>query len=272
MRSTLVASFFAVSLALAGCAGSEPSSSSSTGSEQDVVSAPIANVTVEAATAKWGATVDYGGSREKVRGIHAFLFQGEAGDAVTAKANVDTAGTVYILSKTANGFTAIAKSKIAEGAYQGTASATLSAAGTYALAYEASVPAGPADDANDLFPESHAIALTLGGTPVSPALKLRLSVREAWEQVTVFADVEKEFKAVQPTTLPAAALAQFKEWNEAYGPTDKATASTWKVGGTNVFVVEVYHDGGMSIAFYDAQNNVIGTGDCLEDSDFSWKD
>lgn len=270
MRSTFVASFFAVSLALAGCAGSEPSSS--TGTEQDVISAPIANVTVEAATAKWGTTVDYGGSREKVRGVHAFLFEGEAGDAVIAKANVDTAGTIYILTKTANGFTALAKSKIAEGGYQGTASATLPASGTYALAYEASVPAGPANDANDLFPESHSIALSLGGTPVSPALKLRLSVRNAWEQVTVFADVEKEFKAVQATTLPAAALAQYTEWNEAYGPTDKATASTWKVNGTNVFVIEVYHDGGMSIAFYDAQGSAIGTGDCAEDSDFYWKD
>lgn len=269
MRLAL-ASFLAASLALAGCAHSDVPAGSS--SAQDVTGAPsseVGNVTVESATLQWGHSAIYGGDQKSVTGVHAFLFAGEAGDAVTAKSSSDTPGTVYILEQTDKAFTVVAKSDVATGSTQGSVSAKLAASGSYAIAYEAK-PAP--EDPNAFFPASYSVSLTLAGTPSSAANKLVVAVRDAWDASTDYAETEKAFTPVAATKLPAAARAQFDEWNKGMAPDFPSVASTWAIGGSTVYVIENDNDGGMLIAFYDSAGGLIGSGGASEGEDFAWND
>ncbi len=266
LRAALASATLLASFALAGCAADAAPAAEP--SEQDFLAKPkpqvLTNVKVEASKLTWGLTAYYGGDRDHAAGIHAFLFDGEVGDAIVAKASTDTAGTLYILEPSSAGFTVLARSEVT--ALQGEAKATLRAAGTYALAFEVRLP--EASDPNALFPPSFGAALTLAGAPVSPTKKLSLDVRDVWTNATDFTVLEDQFHAIDEKTLPAAALSEWKALEAGSSPTP--IAATWKLGNATVYVVESRDDVSLIISFYDATGSLLASATAAEGSEIAW--
>lgn len=264
LRAAFASAALVASLALVGC--SADTSGGGDATEQDIIARPqtLANVKVETETLTWGLPAYYGGDRARASGVHAFLFDGEAGDEIVAKTNTDTPGTLYILEQTPRGFTILAKSNVS--GVQGEAKTTLRAAGTYALAFELRITG--AADPNALFPESFGAALTLTGKPSSPTTKLSLAVRDIWTEATDFTVLEDQFKAIDEKTLPAAALTEWKKLEAGTGP--KPIAATWKVDSATVFVVESRDDVSLAITFFDAQGKLLASATAAEGSEIAW--
>jgi hypothetical protein len=230
---------FAAFATLVGCAA-ESARSDVKAEKLPTEPATLKDVTVDQAKLTWGLDGSYGGPVSTVAGAHAFLFDGEDGDAVSASAHSQTAGTLYVLQQTNAGFVVVAQNAVVD---NGSVDVVLHGAGTYAVAYAPQLTI----DAT-----SFAGSVTLGGTPASAAHKLMMSVRDSF---TKDAGVENSWMTIESSALPK-------------GVSASGHSYCWSLDGQDIYVVTGDDD---AVSFYAADGSLVASGGANANAEFVWR-